>query len=92
MKQNLTRKPVISRFFSVTGITGITGLIFSVRESFLRSWVNNLTVLKRSGLGHGLTGLGLEKVGGLGLVTWWSCYITGPNPKARSTLGVHSQA
>jgi len=28
-------------------------------------------VLKRSGLG-------LEKIGGLCLVTWWSCYITGP--------------
>jgi len=45
MKQNLTRKPVIIRVFSVTGIIpawlgkiGITGLIFSVRERFLRSW------------------------------------------------------
>jgi len=35
---------------------------FSVRERFLRSWFNNLMVFKKSGLG-------LEKIGGLGLVT-----------------------
>jgi len=33
------------------------------------SWVNNLMVFKKSGLGVGLHGLGLEKIGGLGLVT-----------------------
>jgi len=37
-----------------------TGLIFSVRERFLRSWINNLMVFKTSGLG-------LEKIGGLDL-------------------------
>jgi len=47
MKQNLTKKPVISRCFSITGMTGITGLIFSIRERFLRSWVNNLMVFKK---------------------------------------------
>jgi len=53
MKQNLTRKPVISKVFSVTGIipawlgkTGITGLIFSRGECFLRYWVNNLMIFK----------------------------------------------
>jgi len=38
----------------------------SVRKRFLRPWVNNLMVFKKSGLG--LTGLGLEKISGLGLV------------------------
>jgi len=33
MKQNLNRKPVIIRVFSVTGITG---LIFSFREYFFK--------------------------------------------------------
>jgi len=62
MKQNLTRKPVISRvFFDFWHNTSITGQIFSVRERFLRSLFNNL-VFKKSGLG-------LEKIGGLGLVT-----------------------
>jgi len=41
MSQNLT-----SRFFFSD--TGMTGLIFSVRESFLRSWVNNLMVFKKA--------------------------------------------
>jgi len=49
MKQNLTRKPVISRFFSVVlqlermfiipallGKTGITGLIFFCKETFFK--------------------------------------------------------
>jgi len=30
----------------------------------------------KSSLGIGLTGLGLEKIGGLCFVTQWSCYIT----------------
>jgi len=30
------------------GKNGITGLIFSVSERFLRSWVNNLMVLKKA--------------------------------------------
>jgi len=37
---------------------------------------SSLGLEKAIGLGLGLTGLGLEKIGGLGLVTWWSCYIT----------------
>jgi len=32
----------------MTGQTGITGLIFSVRERFFRSWVNNLIVFKKA--------------------------------------------
>jgi len=51
------------------GKTGITGLIFSVRERFLRSWFNNWMVFKKSGLGLDVIGLGLEKIGGFGLVT-----------------------
>jgi len=33
------------------------------------SWVNNMMIIKKSGLGLGLTGLSLEKIGGLSLVT-----------------------
>jgi len=33
------------------------------------SWVNNLMVFKKSGLGLDLTGLGLVKIGGLDFVT-----------------------
>jgi len=44
-----------------------------VKERFLRSWANNLMVFKKSGLGLGLgltaLGFGLQKTGGLGLVT-----------------------
>jgi len=47
MKQNLTKNPVISRFFSVTGITG---LIF-LRECFLSLGLIILMVFKKSGLG-----------------------------------------
>jgi len=38
-------------------------MIISVKKRFLRSWVNNLIVFKKSGLGLHLTGL--EKIGGL---------------------------
>jgi len=69
MKQNLTKKTGNNQFFLVTGIipawlgkSGLIGLIFSVRRRFLRSWVNNLMVFKKSCLG-------LEKIGGHGLVT-----------------------
>jgi len=60
MKQNLTKKPVISRLFWVTGIIP-TGQNrhnwpdFFCKGTFLRSWVNNLMVFEKSGLG-------LEKV------------------------------
>jgi len=56
--------------------TGIIGLIFSARECFLRSWVNNLMVFKNSSLGLEKVVLS-EKICGLGLVTLRSCYITG---------------
>jgi len=57
MKQNLTRKPVISRvFFGYRHNTGMTGQIrhnwpdFFCRERFLRSWINNLMVFKKARL------------------------------------------
>jgi len=59
MKQNLTRKPVISRFLGFRHNTDMTGQnwhnFFSVRERFMRSWAINLMIFK-------YIGLGLEKV------------------------------
>jgi len=50
MKQNLTKKPVISSIFSVTRHNiGMTDLIvFFLRECLLRSWVINLLIFKKS--------------------------------------------
>jgi len=50
---------------------------FFCKGTFFESWVNNLTVFKKSGLGLEKVVLDLEKIGGLGLETKWSCYITG---------------
>jgi len=58
-------------------MTGQNRPDFFCKGTFLRSWVNNLMVFKKSGLGLeksglglNLTGLGLvlEKIGGLGLL------------------------
>jgi len=39
------------------------------------SWVNNLMVFKEIGLGLEKKGLGHEKIGDLGLITLWFCFI-----------------
>jgi len=49
MKQNLTRKPVISRFFSVTGQNRYNWLDFFLKGNvFWRSWFNNLMVFEKA--------------------------------------------
>jgi len=61
MKQNWTRR-LDKQVFSVPGMTGQNQHNwpdFFCKETFLKSWANNLMVFK-------ISGLGLKKIGGLG--------------------------